>query len=275
MPQPVSCIIPAYNEAATIAQVLRVVTRHPAVGQVVVVDDGSKDSTAEAVKGVPGVTLLVNPQNLGKGGAVQRGLAELTGDVVLMLDADLVDITVEHVDCLLEPVLTHAGVTTLGVLTGHGHLGTELAMRVFPYLSGQRAIRRADLAGLPDLGQAGYGIEMMLTKHIQDKQLTVLHVYLKGMRHLLKEEKMGFLTGTSHQFKMYYEVLKKMIELDAKPRGPFTKAMRQEAETAADDLARLMAKGIKFDQLTDESRQWQEDVKESFGKLKALFKTRA
>ena len=274
MDQPVSCLIPAYNEAGTIATVLGVVRQHPAIGQIVVVDDGSKDDTAAQVRSVEGVELLINSKNLGKGGAVQRGLGEIKGEVLLMLDADLIDIRVEHVDCLLGPVLEHEGVTTLGVLTGHGHIGTELAMRVFPYLSGQRAIRVQDLKGLPDLGEVGYGIEMVLTKHIKDTGLTVLHVYLKGMRHLLKEEKMGFLAGSAHQFKMYRQVLKKMMELDTKPRDPLSLEMRREAEMAADDLARLMNKGLKFNQITDESRQWQEEVKSSFNKLKQLFKTR-
>ncbi len=272
--KPVSCLIPAYNEAATITNVLRPVAAHPQVGQIVVVDDGSKDGTAEKAAQIEGVTVLVNQKNLGKGGAVQRGLAQLTGDVVLMLDADLVDLTPEHVDCLLAPVLENEGVTTLGVFTEHGKLGTEMAMRVLPFLSGQRAIRKVDLEGLPDLGKAGYGIEMVLTKHIKDKGLTVLHVYLKGMRHLVKEEKMGFLGGTAQQLKMYYEVLKKMIELDAQPKEPLSISMRREAEAAAGDLERLMAKGMKVERPAEEIRQWQHDVKEALTRFTGLIKGR-
>lgn len=270
-----SCIIPAYNEAATIGTVVNTVLRHPDVGQMVVVDDGSSDGTADIVRDIEGATILVNRQNLGKGGAVQRGLGELTGDVILMLDADLVDLTVEHVECLLRPVLQNEGVTTLGVFTQAGHIGTEMAMRVYPYLSGQRAIRRSDLEGLPDLDEAGYGIEMMLTKHILDKGLSVLHVYLKGMRHLLKEEKMGFLAGSAQQMKMYFEVLKKMIELDAKPKEPLREGIKKEAEAAAEDVVRLMSKGLKFDTLTEDSREWQRDVKAALDKFKRLIKAKA
>lgn len=85
-------IVPAFNEAATLAQVLRRVLREPAVGQVVVVDDCSTDGTFEAAAGFasdPRVVLRRHSRNQGKGRAIQTGLEAVTTSIAIIQDADL------------------------------------------------------------------------------------------------------------------------------------------------------------------------------------------
>jgi glycosyltransferase involved in cell wall biosynthesis len=85
----VAALIPAYNEAATIADVVRGVRRF--VSQVLVVDDGSADGTADEARAA-GARVVAHATNLGKGHAVRTGLADLlTGDIthVIMLDGDM------------------------------------------------------------------------------------------------------------------------------------------------------------------------------------------
>ena len=89
----VSIVIPAYNEEAFIATLLERVQQVPteSIGyrqEIIVVDDGSKDATAEKVAAFPAVR-LIRQANQGKGAAVQRGVKEATGDFVLVQDADL------------------------------------------------------------------------------------------------------------------------------------------------------------------------------------------
>jgi glycosyltransferase involved in cell wall biosynthesis len=85
-------LVPAYNEAATIGELL---TRIDALGierQIVVVDDGSSDDTAAIVRAYaaehPGVLLLQQP-NRGKGAALRHGIPHLDADVTVIQDADL------------------------------------------------------------------------------------------------------------------------------------------------------------------------------------------
>jgi dolichol-phosphate hexosyltransferase len=85
-------IVPAYNEGATIGQVLRRVLLQDCVQEVVVVDDCSTDQTsraAAAYAGDPRVTITRHQKNAGKGAAIRTGLVAITAPIVIIQDADL------------------------------------------------------------------------------------------------------------------------------------------------------------------------------------------
>jgi glycosyltransferase involved in cell wall biosynthesis len=113
-----SIVIPAYNEEATIKQVLGAVAaqRIPGVElQVVVVNDASTDRTAEVVNQCAGMyhQLISLPRNGGKGAAVIAGLRAATGDYVLVQDADL-EYDPSDYAMLLKPVLDFGAELVMG-----------------------------------------------------------------------------------------------------------------------------------------------------------------
>ncbi len=88
-----SVIVPVYNERNTVAEIVRQMraVELPVDREVVIVDDGSTDGTRDILKQLADSTVRVvlHPANQGKGAAVRTGLAQVTGDLVLIQDADL------------------------------------------------------------------------------------------------------------------------------------------------------------------------------------------
>ncbi|MFS8500185.1 MAG: glycosyltransferase family 2 protein [Caldicoprobacter sp.] len=206
----VSAIIPAYNEEKHIGQVLYAVKRVGEIDDIVVVSDGSTDRTAEVACGFDGVRVIELPQNMGKGYAMKAGLDNTSASIVLFLDADLIGLEPHHVRALLLPVFHGAADMVLGVFcSGRGM--TDLAQKLTPFLTGQRAVKRWVLDMISDeMWSTGYGIEMALTRCARKWNLRVMEVPLYGVTHVMKEEKMGAMRGMAERLKMYWEIAKQL-----------------------------------------------------------------
>jgi glycosyltransferase involved in cell wall biosynthesis len=184
----VSFLIPAYNEADTIGEVLERIAGLGLDSQVIVVDDGSRDATA-AIAEAAGATVIRKP-NGGKGSAIRRAIQEADGEIAVIQDADMEYDPVE-VPELIEPIVRGAADVVFGSRLRGGkpqraflfwHLvGNRFLSLVTNALfnttlsdmeTGYKAFRLDVLKSL-DLREDGFGIEPEITGKVCKRKLRI------------------------------------------------------------------------------------------------------
>jgi glycosyltransferase involved in cell wall biosynthesis len=127
-----SVVMPVFNEAATAADVIKMVLAQRPVRQLVIVDDCSRDGTSEKLaalaQGEPRVKLIRHEQNRGKGAALRTGFTHVTAPIVIIQDADLEYDPAEYFR-LLAPILSGKA----DVVFGSRFLGSPAGHRVLFY----------------------------------------------------------------------------------------------------------------------------------------------
>jgi glycosyltransferase involved in cell wall biosynthesis len=111
-----SVVIPVYNEKDTILEVLEQVRAVDLPKETIVVDDYSTDGTREILKALPlsdDLRVIFQPKNMGKGAALRTGFAAVSGDIVIIQDADLEYDPAEYVN-LIRPILANKADVVFG-----------------------------------------------------------------------------------------------------------------------------------------------------------------
>jgi len=212
----VHAIVPAWNEADRIHAVLDVLASASGVDRITVVDDGSSDATAAVAEAHPAaasgkLSVLRLAENRGKGAAMAAGAAAAgTAYALLFLDADLIGLTVDQVEALVEPVRSGKVDMALGVFRG-GNFWTTLAQVIVPNISGQRAIRRELFLEVQGVAEARFGVELAITNHVLGSGRPIAQIVLRDVSHPMKERKFGIWKGMASRARMYRQMLPYLI----------------------------------------------------------------
>ena len=202
----ISAIIAAYNEEKTIADVLGALTRNKLIDEVIVVSDGSTDATVDIARSFE-VTTIALRENRGKGYAMRLGVDYARHDILFFVDGDMLNVTDEHIESLVRPVLRGVCDMNIGVRNrGPVRNFLHLQMKVGPVLSGIRVMRREVWDTVPVRYQERFKIEAALNFFCSQagfrQQQTIIH----NLGHLMKEEKRGLWPGLTSRWEMSREV---------------------------------------------------------------------
>ncbi|MBI3573619.1 glycosyltransferase family 2 protein [Candidatus Kaiserbacteria bacterium] len=207
----VSCIIPAYNEGPRIENVLTAAARHPLIGEIIVINDGSTDDTHDVAAKFP-ITLITEEHNRGKTAALLRGIEAATSEFLLFLDADLVGISAADITELLTPVLSGNADTSMSLRNNYplwSWVGVD-------FLSGERVLPRAFLtphiAKLQKLPR--FGFEIFVNDLIIRACLRLAVVKWKGVASPFKYKKYGIWGGFRADLSMVREIFKTISFID-------------------------------------------------------------
>ena len=187
-----SIVMPVYNEEDTVEEIVERVLAEEHQKQLIIVDDGSTDGTPEILRRLaeqhPGaIRLVIRTENRGKGAAVRTGLKRVTGDVVIIQDADLEYDPADY-EVLLDPI--EEGIAD--VVYGSRFLGVHRVLLFWHYL-GNRFLT-------------------FLTNVLYNVNLTDMETCYKAIRTSLLKE----ITLRSNRFDIEPEITAKVLKRGAR-----------------------------------------------------------
>ncbi len=206
----VSCIIPAYNESERISEVLDVVSGHPLINEVIVVDDCSTDKTVQKVsefqRNFPNIILYRNEKNMGKSCAVYNGIKQSTGDILFFIDADLKGLTAQDLTDLVKPVLENNNLISISMRKNSPGIDRLIGL---DYLSGERVFAKSmiseKLEQIPKI--LGFELEVFLNAIIIENKIPIKIIFWKNVESPFKFKKFFGLNIRSDVY-MFFEILK-------------------------------------------------------------------
>ena len=199
-------IIPARDEAPTVAGVVKAALAASGTGRVFVVDDGSSDGTAAEASKAGAVVLSRPPGAPGsKARALALGVEASAAPILVFFDADILYARPEHFEELAAPVLAGEAWLSCGMIP-YGRLRDPFFLRL-PPITGLRAIRREVFEAIPDGRRNGFQIEIMINEVIARGGLPSAIRVLPGLRHRSKIRKVGWRRGLPSHLAMTRELL--------------------------------------------------------------------
>ena len=204
----VTAVVPVYNEGKTIGGILKILTTHDKIKNVIVVDDGSTDATPSIIKEY-NVKIKTIRKNRGKGNAVRVGAEKINSDVILLVDGDLINLNRGHIDKMIAAMKDDVAMV-IG-LRDKGNIISDLIMPYFPLTGGERVIKTGVFNEIRKVPLTeGWGLETVMNDYCRKKKLKIAKVKLDGLDHIgLQTKKYGLYSF----IKECYDVAKTKIRL--------------------------------------------------------------
>lgn len=197
--QKISAIVCAFNEEKTIRGVMEALLTCSIIDEVIAVDDGSLDGTAQILKGyshLDRVKLILLPENHGKGYGMSMAAENASGEVLCFVDADLVNLSEHHITMMVETFYTKEADMVLGSPVRGNTISLTERLDPFLNLTGERVLFRKEFLKIGDeIISSGYGVETILNEHYRNGGKRVHLMFLPCLVHPIKFEKDGLLNA--------------------------------------------------------------------------------
>ncbi|ATW24070.1 glycosyltransferase family 2 protein [Candidatus Formimonas warabiya] len=215
----ISVIIPAYNAGKKIHETVQAIKNTRLIDEIFVVDDGSKDDTADQAASA-GAKILRHHKNLGKGSALNTAAGQVQGDVIVLLDADLGE-SAQKFTRLLSPIFANEADVTLAkfppppVPGGFG-LVKKLAAagtwrltgrKISCPLSGQRAMTKQVFTSILPFAR-GYGVEVAANVDILKNGWRLKEVEIEMVHDFSRRDFAGFM----HRGRQFYDIFRTLVQ---------------------------------------------------------------
>ena len=238
-----SIIVPAYNEAGRIENVLKVLTSCKNTLEILVIDDGSTDDTATTIKQFKNVKYIRNKENLGKGLSMDKAVSLAKSEYIFFCDADVTGLTHEVIDEISQPVL-------------NGEIDMFIAMRnrkmfylhqiilIMPLIGGERVITKQLWSKVPNYYKHNFKIEAGLNFYARHYGKGFNYKIYRGMSQVIKEKKYGFRSGFKQRISMNNDVISAQLKLRLLEIPSSAKARRFLHMIAAQSAAGAVLGGL-------------------------------
>lgn len=201
----ISAILPYYNEKERILPVISAIKKSKKISEIIIVDDGSEQSSKDILASISGVTIITHPQNLGKSQTLKSGVVAAKGEHVFFIDTDLTNLQPHHVDSMIVQYLDNHLAMILSERENE-HLFNRLNGFAVAY-TGERILSRQLLINNINIFEnQGYLIEPAINQLIFHKH-KVGKMTLRGVGQVFKIQK-GGLKHWINDFKMVADYIR-------------------------------------------------------------------
>ena len=204
----VSAIVPMYNEEKTVLKVLNTLLKNELIDEVICINDGSTDTSMDVLNQLKEKVKIIDLQkNYGKGFALSVGIKRAKGDIVAFIDADLTNLSDDHIRELLTPILNNGTRGVVGYPSSAKGITFDL---LFSNLTGERVYYKKDLIShIEAIAKTRFGVEVFLNRLFDKKEIK--KVPLNNLKGLYKYEKRKPSNALNEYYGEILEVFKESI----------------------------------------------------------------